>query len=403
MIFFFVDQNQKKIELSQIIDLKKLESVNKPIESANGLPNECYINKDYLIYEREKVFLNKWTVIGVGSSIPKVGDAIPYNLLGIPLIILRDKKMKIRVFHNVCSHRGFKLLDKPCNLKNVVRCPYHSWSYDFEGNLVATPHIGGLNIHNSEKFEKKNSSLKSVKTKVWMDIIFVNINSNEIEFEEYIKPLEQRWSKFINKDDQKLIVHSIDHGYFNLEVKCNWKFAIENYCESYHLPTIHPELNKVSNINDHYHIQGLPNRFAGQGTLVYNPRFKSKLKFPCFPSWPKDKENIAEYVALFPNVMLGIHKDHFYAYWLEPVSNEYTKEHMEIFYVGNEAANSKKFKSLRKQNFELWKGVQSEDLNIIEGMQDGRKSPSYNGGNFSPVMDNPTHHFHKWVANNIMK
>ena len=162
MIFFFVDQNQKKIELSQIIDLKKLESVNKPIESANGLPNECYINKDYLIYEREKVFLNKWTVIGVGSSIPKVGDAIPYNLLGIPLIILRDKKMKIRVFHNVCSHRGFKLLDKPCNLKNVVRCPYHSWSYDFEGNLVATPHIGGLNIHNSEKFEKKNSSLKSV-------------------------------------------------------------------------------------------------------------------------------------------------------------------------------------------------------------------------------------------------
>jgi hypothetical protein len=100
---------------------------------------------------------------------------------------------------------------------------------------------------------------------------------------------------------------------------------------------------------------------------------------------------------------LGIIKTHFYAYWLEPVNNEYTKEHMEIFYVGKEAANSKKFKSLRKQNFELWKGVQSEDLNIIEGMQDGRKSPSYNGGNFSPVMDNPTHHFHKWVANNIMK
>jgi len=84
-------------------------------------------------------------------------------------------------------------------------------------------------------------------------------------------------------------------------------------------------------------------------------------------------------------------------------NNEYTKEHMEIYYVGNEAANSKKFKSLRKQNFELWKGVQIEDLNIIEGMQDGRKSPSYNGGNFSPAMDNPTHHFHKWVANNIMK
>jgi choline monooxygenase len=77
--------------------------------------------------------------------------------------------------------------------------------------------------------------------------------------------LKQRWSKFINHEDQKLLVHSKDHGSFDLEVNSNWKFAIENYCESYHLPTIHPELNKVSNINDHYHIQGLPNRFAGQG------------------------------------------------------------------------------------------------------------------------------------------
>ena len=90
-------------------------------------------------------------------------------------------------------------MDKPCNLKNVIRCPYHSWSYDFEGNLVATPHIGGLNKHQSKNLIKLKVILKKVKTKIWMDIIFVNINSNEIEFDEYIKPLEQRWSKFINK------------------------------------------------------------------------------------------------------------------------------------------------------------------------------------------------------------
>ena len=147
MIIFFVAQNYKNKILSEILDLKKLHAVNKPIETANGLPNECYTDKDYFNYEKDKVFCDKWTVIGVGSSIPNPGDVKPYNLLGIPLIIIRGKDMKIRVFHNVCSHRGFKLLDKPCNLKNVVRCPYHSWSYDFKGNLVATPNIGGLNIH----------------------------------------------------------------------------------------------------------------------------------------------------------------------------------------------------------------------------------------------------------------
>ena len=55
-------------------------------------------------------------------------------------------------------------------------------------------------------------------------------------------------------------------------------------------------LNSYSKIEDHYHIQGLPNRFAGQGTKVYNPRFKGR--FPCFPNWPKDQEHIAEYVFI---------------------------------------------------------------------------------------------------------
>jgi len=402
MIIFFVDQNLKKLPLSEILDIKKLDNVDKPIEEANGLPNECYINNDYFAHEKEKIFFNKWTVIGVASSTPNPGDARPHNLLGVPLIVVRDKNKKIRVFHNVCSHRGFKLLDKSCTLKNVIRCPYHSWSYDFNGKLVATPHIGGLNNHQSEKFDKIKSSLKEVKTKVWMDIIFVNINSNEIEFDEYIKPLENRWSKFINLKDQKSLVHSKDYGYFNLEVNCNWKFAIENYCESYHLPTIHPELNKVSNIDDHYHIQGLPNRFAGQGSKKYEQPVKGNKKFHTFSNWDKNMLKNSEYIALFPNVMIGLHIDHFYVFWLEPLTMNKTKEHMQMYYVGNESANGEELKELRKENSRFWKDVMLEDINAIEGMQEGRNSPVYNGGNFSPVMDQPTHQFHKWVANNLL-
>ena len=402
MIIFFVDQNLKKLPLSKILDIKKLDNVDKPIEEANGLPNECYVNNDYLAHEKEKIFFNKWTVIGVASSTPNPGDARPHNLLGVPLVVVRDKDKRIRVFHNVCSHRGFKLLDKSCTLKNVIRCPYHSWSYDFNGKLVATPHIGGLNNHQSEKFDKIKSSLKEVKTKVWMDIIFVNINSNEIEFDEYIKPLENRWSKFINLKDQKSLVHSKDYGYFNLEVNCNWKFAIENYCESYHLPTIHPELNKVSNIDDHYHIQGLPNRFAGQGSKKYEQPAKGNKKFHTFAHWDKNMLKNSEYIALFPNVMIGLHIDHFYIFWLEPLSMKKTIEHMQMYYIGNESANGEELKELRKENSRFWKDVMLEDINVIEGMQDGRNSPVFNGGNFSPVMDQPTHQFHKWVANNLL-
>jgi len=389
-------------DIYNIIDKKKLDIVNKPIHEAHGLPNECYTSKEYTLIERKKLFEDKWIVIGAASSLPEIGDAKPIDLLGIPILIVRTKTNQIKVFHNICSHRGLKLVSKPGKIKNVIRCPYHSWSYNLEGELMATPHIGGMNIHETPKFEKSKSNLKEIRSYIWLDLIMININNNEISFEEYIKPLSDRWEEFWPVKDRDLINHSNDYGYFKLNAKCNWKFAIENYCESYHLPWVHPGLNSYSKIEDHYHIQGLPNRFAGQGTVVYNPRFEGNEKFPCFPNWPKDKENIAEYVALFPNVMLGIHKDHYYAYWLEPINYEYTLEHMEIYYVGEEAANSNKFKSLREQNHKQWEDIQKEDVDIIQGMQIGRNSPVYNGGNFSPIMDNPTHHFHKWVAQNLI-
>ena len=389
-------------EIYNIIDKKKLDVVNNSIEKAHGLPNECYTSKDYTLIERKKLFEDKWIVAGVASSIPEIGDVKPIDILGMPILILRNKQNEIKVFHNVCSHRGVKLVSKSGKINSLIRCPYHSWSYSLEGKLMATPHIGGMNKHSAEGFDKSKSNLKEIRSYIWLDLIMININQNEMSFEEYIKPLSDRWEKFWTIKDRELIHHSNDFGYFKLNAKCNWKFAIENYCESYHLPWVHPGLNSYSKIEDHYHIQGLPNRFAGQGTVVYNPQFKGKEKLPSFPNWPKDKENIAEYVALFPNVMLGIHKDHYYAYWIEPINHEFTLEHMELYYVGEQAAQANKFKSLRKQNHKQWEDIQKEDVDIIQGMQTGRNSPSYNGGNFSPVMDNPTHHFHKWVAQNLI-
>ena len=389
-------------EIYNIIDKKKLDVVNNSIEKAHGLPNECYTSKDYTLIERKKLFEDKWIVVGVASSIPEIGDVKPIDILGMPILILRNKQNEIKVFHNVCSHRGVKLVSKSGKINSLIRCPYHSWSYSLDGELMATPHIGGMNKHSADGFDKSKSNLKEIRSYIWLDLIMININQNEMSFEEYIKPLSDRWEKFWPIKDRELIHHSNDFGYFKLNAKCNWKFAIENYCESYHLPWVHPGLNSYSKIEDHYHIQGLPNRFAGQGTVVYNPQFKGKEKLPSFPNWPKDKENIAEYVALFPNVMLGIHKDHYYAYWIEPINHEFTLEHMELYYVGEQAAQANKFKSLRKQNHKQWEDIQKEDVDIIQGMQTGRNSPSYNGGNFSPIMDNPTHHFHKWVAQNLI-
>ena len=166
-------------EVYNLINKEKLDVVSKPIAESHGLPNECYISEEYTKIERKKLFEDKWVVVGVASSLPKIGDAKPFTLLNLPVIILRDKKNKIRVFHNVCSHRGYKIMQKPCKIKNVIRCPYHSWSYDTDGKLVATPHIGGMNKHDTDKFDKSISGLKEIRSYVWLDLIMINISNNE--------------------------------------------------------------------------------------------------------------------------------------------------------------------------------------------------------------------------------
>jgi len=88
-------KNKDKYLLSAILDLRKIKAVLKPIEEAHGLPNECYTSNEYLKFERDKIFSDKWTVIGVGSSISSIGDAKPQELLGIPLIMIRGKDQEI--------------------------------------------------------------------------------------------------------------------------------------------------------------------------------------------------------------------------------------------------------------------------------------------------------------------
>ena len=125
-------------------------------------------------------------------------------------------------------------------------------------------------------------------------------------------------------------------------------------------------------------------------------------KSQIFKNWEKNSLKYSEYIALFPNVMIGLHLDHFYVFWLEPLATNKTKEHMKMYYIGEESANGDELKELRKENLRFWKDVMLEDISAIEGMQEGRNSPAYNGGNFSAVMDQPTHQFHKWVANSLI-
>ena len=372
-----------------------LKNVLAPIEQASGLPNACYVDAAMLQHEQDTLFRNNWAAIGFGKDISEPGMVKPVTFLGIPMIMVRNRDGAINVFQNVCRHRGMILVEKPQRLRGPITCPYHAWAYDLDGNLRRTPHIGGPDIDTLDSVQHCDFPLISVRSHVWNDMIFVNVGETAPAFEVFAADLMARWREF----DQPLHHGGADSS-LSLRLECNWKLAVENYCEAYHLPFIHPSLNTYSRLEDHYNI--LDNAgFAGQGTTVYQPQINADgRRFPRFSNLSEMWDKGAEYVALFPNVLLGVHNDHYFNIILTPDGTGRTNEQIEIYYA-DEAALGEDYAAMRAINTEMWKTVFFEDIQVVEGMQLGRSASGYDGGKFSAVMDESTHHFHKWVAREL--
>ena len=373
-----------------------LDSVLNPISVARGLPNEHYISKDMYLQEREGIFFKGWAALAFESDVKSAGDAFPVDLLGMPLLVIKDKSGSINVFQNTCRHRGMVLLQEPTHLKGPVRCPYHSWCYSHQGKLVRTPYVGGVGIDEHEDINREELGLFPIRSHVWQGVIFVNVSGEAEDFDVVHKDLIQRWSEF----DQPYYLGG-EVSKFEMTLSTNWKLAVENYCEAYHLPWVHPELNEISPIDVHYNIENHDD-YSGQGTNNYRQLVgKDGKKFPDFQKISSQWDTQGEYISFFPNVLLGVHRDHAFAMLLMPQGPEVTLERVAVCY-SEQNIDAPEWQTMLKENARIWQSVFAEDINAVEGMQKGRHGKFFDGGKFSPVMDGPTHIFHKWVAKKMI-
>jgi len=371
--------------------LTNLSAVRRPVSEAQGLPNPHYIDSQVFNEEKHAVLFSSWSGLAVTADVPEIGDAVPMTFLGMPLLVIRDKSGTLRVFQNTCRHRGMILVEEPRKIEGAIRCPYHSWCYSTEGRLVSTPHVGGPGQNTHESIDRNLLGLIEVRSHIWRDVIWINIDGTALPFEDVNADLIARWAEF-----DKPLFHGGSDSVFQLEVKCNWKLAVENYCESYHLPWVHPGLNSYSRLEDHYHIEK-QDSYSGQGTLVYRQlKGAEGQAFADFEDVGEKWNEAAEYISVYPNVLLGVHRDHAFAIVLVPESTERTVENIHLYYATPQTDDA-----MRAANTEQWKLVFEEDIFVVEGMQKGRHSPNFDGGRFSAVMDSPTHSFHAWVAGKI--
>ena len=151
--------------------MNELTRVKAPIANAKGLPNGCYVNPEMYQQEQDEIFTKGWAAISFSHDVPEAGWVCPVEFMGQPLLITRNKAGEIQVFENVCRHRGMILVSEHKRLSGQITCIYHAWSYDLDGALRATPHLGGPDIHEHEEVNCASLALNKIDPAVWRNVI----------------------------------------------------------------------------------------------------------------------------------------------------------------------------------------------------------------------------------------
>ena len=366
-----------------------LAALERPTGSAAGLPRGAFTDTAFLDAEFERLFAATWIYAGAASAIPDPGDALPTTVGAAPVMLVRGRDGAVRGFHNICRHRAAIVVPEPCRRRSSLVCPYHGWTYGLDGSLMRTPHIGGMGTHACEGIEPSTLGLKPVRCETWGGLVFANLSGDAPPLADYLRPLIERWGVY----DLARFRHA---GTIEYTLDCNWKLAIENYLESYHLPWVHPALNSYSRLDDHYMFEAGEVAY-GQGTTIYAPNLKCGLAFPELSGLDERARAAAEYPLIFPNLMVGLHRDHLFLINTIPLAPDRTLERFELFFV-DDAASDGALAPAREETRERWNSVFLEDVAIVESMQRGRRSPAMDGGRFSAVQDTLVHLFERMVG-----
>jgi phenylpropionate dioxygenase-like ring-hydroxylating dioxygenase large terminal subunit len=199
-----------------------------------ALPAWVYNNAELLRLELERVLKPSWQIVCHVNSIPKAGDFQTFDLGPESIMVLRDRDGSIRAFHNVCRHRGARLLDGAGNCPAAITCPYHGWTYRHDGGLIGMPvreSFPGL--------DRSQHGLRPVRVDIALSFVWVCLAGDP-------PPIAKVWGELANELAPYRLADMVPLGPITQESwPVDWKIAMDNYLESYHVPIGHPGLYRM--------------------------------------------------------------------------------------------------------------------------------------------------------------
>ncbi|MBI5090478.1 MAG: aromatic ring-hydroxylating dioxygenase subunit alpha [Actinobacteria bacterium] len=298
------------------------------IRTARTLPAAWYADAAHHEVERTHVLRATWMCAAVADDMPADGSWRSIDVAGVPVLFVRDRSGELRAFLNVCRHRASPLCE-PGEVGSgpLIRCPYHSWLYRYDGSLARASGVGS-----PEGFDEDDFSLTPVPLQVWRRLVFVWVGSSEPSSFD-LGPLAAAIDEFPLESLELAVIESNVRPF-------NWKVLLENYSENYHTPFVHPEID-TSSSDDYPMVADGPVLYAWDRKLQPGDDPVEQIMATCLPGEPGWEElasarsdaayGVGSYLTIWPNVMMNVFPDAALVMWMEPLTASTTRVERRLY------------------------------------------------------------------------
>jgi Rieske 2Fe-2S family protein len=358
---------------------EELAPTLRPLLEASMLPTRAYTDAEVARWEGENLFLGGWMCVGHVSALAGRGAFLTVEIAGQSLLLTEQGG-----FHNVCRHRGARLVTEREGTVRRLQCPYHAWSYGFDGTLKNAPHTDEL-----EDFDPACNGLRAVRTETVGGLVFADVSGTAPPLADHVGALAEHLDAYRTAELRRAA--RIDY-----DVAANWKAIVENYSECLHCPGVHPELNRLSHYLSGEDFEG-PGAWCG-GSMTLTKQDADTMAtgggHGGRPSIAGVDPRAVLYFAIFPNCLVSLHPDYVMLHTLFPRGPGRTEVVCEWFFEP-ETMEAKGFEA--SDAIEFWDLVNRQDWHVCELTQLGVRSRGYTPGRYTAV-EGTVHDFDRMVA-----
>jgi phenylpropionate dioxygenase-like ring-hydroxylating dioxygenase large terminal subunit len=326
--------------------------------------------------EIERVLMPSWQIVCHVNSIPRAGDYETFDLGPESVLVLRDRDGSIRAFHNVCRHRGARLLDGSGNCPSTITCPYHGWSYRHDGGLIGVPMretFPGL--------DRSAHGLRPVRVDTALGFVFVCFAGDP-------PPVSSTWGRLALELAPYRFEEMVPLTPITTDVwDVDWKIAMDNYLESYHVPIGHPGLYRMFT-PDYDDVASVPGVARGvswmrdQPSSRWSERLYQKLVAGAVMHLPENLRRSWRFYSALPNLGIDVFPDQMDFFQLLPGGPGKCIVRGAVFGLPNA---SREIRAVRYLSNRINTEVNNEDKWLCQRVQRGLASPSYTPGPLSAL------------------